>query len=272
MRTITLEAANGVELPNINLIAGVASDFDETIFPNGEDLNAGKLGLHNQSRVEAATILATEPNLGALRDLSLDDHASAFHEAEVHSSEGAFHWLLQRAGIFRHDQRFDPHNPYIRQLVGLKDTIYTALMREQKDEVPGAKSFFQALHDGGLAGCMAIGSSGRERDISAYTHANGFSQIFPDELIVGKETVPTPKPSPDVFEMAASLIGVEPDRLLIIEDDPRGIEPGRRLGAAAVIAVSTIFPKNELLGLPPHRRPHYVAADFRDYLGLFRLS
>jgi len=67
------------------------------------------------------------------------------------------------------------------------------------------------------------------------------------EAFVGAEDVQKGKPDPECYLRGAKLLGVGPDRCVVIEDAPSGIAAGRAAGAA-VIAVTTTRPASELSG------------------------
>lgn len=67
------------------------------------------------------------------------------------------------------------------------------------------------------------------------------------EAFVGAEDVRRGKPEPECYLRGAKLLGVGPDRCVVVEDAPSGIAAGRAAGAA-VIAVTTTHPASELSG------------------------
>ncbi|HIF72870.1 MAG TPA: HAD family phosphatase [Dehalococcoidia bacterium] len=58
--------------------------------------------------------------------------------------------------------------------------------------------------------------------------------------IVGREFVKNPKPDPEIYLLAMARLGVEPERVIIIEDSPIGTQAAIASGAAW-ICVSTPF-------------------------------
>jgi len=75
--------------------------------------------------------------------------------------------------------------------------------------------------------------------------------------IVGGDEGFSGKPTPAIFLEAARRIGVAPERCIVFEDAPFGIEAARRGGMRAVAVCST-HTAAELAG------PHVIAA-VRDY-------
>lgn len=73
------------------------------------------------------------------------------------------------------------------------------------------------------------------------------------------------KPEPDVFLHAAEKMGVKPDKCLVIEDAPHGIEAARRAGMIGV-GISTTFTSEQL------RDAHYTGKDFIDIKNFLEMS
>jgi HAD superfamily hydrolase (TIGR01509 family) len=48
------------------------------------------------------------------------------------------------------------------------------------------------------------------------------------------DDVPNGKPSPDIYELAATRFGTTPDRLLVIEDSPNGVQAAKSAGCFCV--------------------------------------
>jgi beta-phosphoglucomutase len=65
------------------------------------------------------------------------------------------------------------------------------------------------------------------------------------------------KPEPDVFLHAAEKMGARPDKCVVIEDAPHGIEAAQRAGMIS-IGISTTFTKEHL------RDAHFTGKDFDD--------
>ena len=65
------------------------------------------------------------------------------------------------------------------------------------------------------------------------------------QTFVGAEDVQRGKPDPECYLRGARLLGVRPNRCVVVEDAPSGIAAGRAAGAT-VIAVTTTHPAPEL--------------------------
>ncbi|SFO05627.1 HAD family hydrolase [Variovorax sp. PDC80] len=138
-------------------------------------------------------------------------------------------------------------------LVHEKEEIYRALFTDNFTEVAGFTAFARAAVARGLK--VAVGTAGDRHNIEF-----AMSRLKMDPLplaIVGGDEGFSGKPTPAIFLEAARRIGVAPERCIVFEDAPFGIEAARRGGMRAVAVCST-HSATELAG------PHVIAA-VRDY-------
>jgi len=138
-------------------------------------------------------------------------------------------------------------------LVHEKEEIYRAMFSDNFTEVAGFSAFAKAAVARGLK--VAVGTAGDRHNIEF-----AMSRLKMDPLplaIVGGDEGFGGKPTPAIFLEAARRIGVAPERCIVFEDAPFGIEAARRGGMRAVAVCST-HTAAELAG------PHVIAA-VRDY-------
>jgi len=138
-------------------------------------------------------------------------------------------------------------------MVHEKEEIYRAMFSDNFTEVAGFTAFAKAAVARGLK--VAVGTAGDRHNIEF-----AMSRLKMDPLplaIVGGDEGFTGKPTPAIFLEAARRIGVAPERCIVFEDAPFGIEAARRGGMRAVAVCST-HTAAELAG------PHVIAA-VRDY-------
>jgi len=138
-------------------------------------------------------------------------------------------------------------------LVHEKEEIYRAMFSDNFTEVAGFTAFARAAVARGLK--VAVGTAGDKHNIEF-----AMSRLKMDPLplaIVGGDEGFAGKPTPEIFLEAARRIGVAPERCVVFEDAPFGIEAARRGGMRAVAVCST-HTAAELAG------PHVIAA-VRDY-------
>lgn len=81
----------------------------------------------------------------------------------------------------------------------------------------------------------AIASSSSTEWITRHLDHIGLRHAFPPELIFsGKEHVERGKPAPDLYLLAARMLGVDIDRAVIIEDSPVGVTGAVASGATVI--------------------------------------
>ncbi|WP_198085290.1 HAD family phosphatase [Variovorax sp. E3] len=134
-------------------------------------------------------------------------------------------------------------------MVHEKEEIYRAMFHDNFTEVAGFTAFAKAAVARGLK--VAVGTAGDKHNIEF-----AMSRLKMDPLplaIVGGDEGFTGKPTPAIFLEAARRIGVAPERCIVFEDAPFGIEAARRGGMRAVAVCST-HTAAELAG------PHVIAA------------
>jgi len=85
---------------------------------------------------------------------------------------------------------------------------------------------------------MAIATGGSRHVIEKTLKAVGISDWF-DEVVTADD-VAEGKPAPDIFLRAAKLMGVSPDRCLVLEDAPAGILAAQRAGMQVIAIPSPL--------------------------------
>ena len=127
-----------------------------------------------------------------------------------------------------------------RKLAGLEESV-EAIMAELRERfyaeletavhpTPGLFALIDRLEHGKLPRCVATSSrrSYAEGMLTRHRLIDRFS------FILGSEDVAHGKPDPEIYRTAAARFGIEPDRLLVLEDSPSGILAAKAAGAFAV--------------------------------------
>ena len=130
----------------------------------------------------------------------------------------------------------------IDRLADWKETTYRELVPDLMRPIPGVLDLLAALHDAGVT--MAVGSSGPLPNIQLVLRQLGIEHFF-SALSTG-EDVRHGKPDPEVFLVAARRLGREPERCVVLEDAPQGVEAARR-GGMAVLGITSSRPAEDLL-------------------------
>ncbi len=102
-------------------------------------------------------------------------------------------------------------------------------MRSEVQPVDGAERFMtQFAH---VPQCIASSSS--HDWLNHTTERFALADRFQGRMFSGTE-VANGKPAPDLFLLAADRMGIAPERALVIEDSPAGIEGARAAGMTAI--------------------------------------
>lgn len=123
-----------------------------------------------------------------------------------------------------------------------KERRYRALVRQKGiDALPGALGWIRRLHGRGVP--QAIVSSAPLENITTILECLGATGFF--QVLVSGEQVSRGKPDPESFLLAARQVGVPPERCVVVEDAPAGVEAARRAGMAC-LALTTSHPGTAL--------------------------
>lgn len=79
---------------------------------------------------------------------------------------------------------------------------------------------------------MAIATGGTRMVIEKTLQAVGVSDLFED--VVTADDVKIGKPAPDIFLRAAQLLGVKPEKCLVLEDAPAGVMAAQLAGMTVI--------------------------------------
>ena len=90
---------------------------------------------------------------------------------------------------------------------------------------------------------LAIASSTKTETVTKQLKDAGLLDFF--TLIVGGNMVSRSKPAPDIFLKATELLGVEPEKCLVIEDSYNGIRAAYAAGIPAVMVPDLLPPTEE---------------------------
>ena len=108
--------------------------------------------------------------------------------------------------------------------------------------VPGFREFLERIQ-ADYQTCIA--TSMPEELLAIVDGQLGLARLFNSRIFSLIAVGYRSKPNPDIFLHAASQLGTEPARCLVIEDAPHGIEAARRAGMRCV-ALTTTFDRQML--------------------------
>ena len=120
--------------------------------------------------------------------------------------------------------------------------IYLEILPGMIKAFPGVHDLLQLLRDSGFA--MAVASSADRVKVEANLAAIDVRLDWFGAVIVG-EDAEEKKPAPDIYLLAASRLGVQPERCCVVEDAVNGVLAAKAAGMRCV-AVTTSFPFDAL--------------------------
>lgn len=113
----------------------------------------------------------------------------------------------------------------------LSDRFHAELFSRYQSELRPVDGIVELIE--GLDSPFCVASSGTHERIRESLRVTGLLDRF-DGRIFSASDVANGKPDPDLFLLAARTMGTPPDRCLVIEDSPIGIEAASRAGMASI--------------------------------------
>lgn len=107
---------------------------------------------------------------------------------------------------------------------------------------PGAREILEKLKS--LGAGLALATSTKRETARAELEQAGLLQFF-DEMAFG-DMVSHSKPAPDIFLLAAKLLGRDPASCFVIEDSFNGIRAAKAAGMRAVMVPDLLQPDEEI--------------------------
>ena len=130
----------------------------------------------------------------------------------------------------------------IQRLSLRKEELYREVVKDWGIEpLPGVRRWLERLREGGVA--CGIGSSTEKKNVKLGLEILDLEIFF--KTAVTAEHVKRGKPAPDVFLEVANRLGARPERCVVFEDAPAGVEAGRAAGMK-VVGVTTTHPGRHL--------------------------
>lgn len=103
----------------------------------------------------------------------------------------------------------------------------------QAEPMPGAVELVRALSERGVSMAVATSSHREMFDLKTRRHGEWF-ELF-DSIVLGDDPrVERGKPAPDIFLLAASELGANPESCVVFEDAPSGVEAALAAGMLVI--------------------------------------
>ena len=107
---------------------------------------------------------------------------------------------------------------------------------------PGVREILSFLKERSVP--LALASSSESETVRSELTDAGLIDFF--DVVVGGEQVPRSKPAPDLFLLAARLLGVEPESCFVIEDSFNGIRAASAAGMHPIMVPDLLSPDREM--------------------------
>ena len=119
-------------------------------------------------------------------------------------------------------------------------TEFAAVKRERTQAYPDALETLTALQD--RSAPVAVASNSTISDVEAALERAGLAGLV--HHVVGVDQVERPKPAPDPYELAASML--ESGAVVAVEDSPAGIASARAAGLPVLVVDRGLFDASSL--------------------------
>lgn len=105
----------------------------------------------------------------------------------------------------------------------MEDFIERRLVHYRRgvDPIPGAAALIRGLRAAGIP--LAVASQGTRQKMAVTLPASGLDRELGDAPIFSGDDVERGKPHPDLYLLAASTLGAEPARTVVVEDSVPGV-------------------------------------------------
>lgn len=110
-----------------------------------------------------------------------------------------------------------------REIVERKERFFRSRIQEEAQAMPGVLDWLRFLANKRIR--CAVASSGEMANIVAVLDALDLSDYF--SSVLSGARLPKSKPDPMLFSLAAASLGVRPEKCLVIEDAPAGIQAAK---------------------------------------------
>jgi HAD superfamily hydrolase (TIGR01509 family) len=121
-------------------------------------------------------------------------------------------------------------------------TIFGHLAKGNLKALPGVAGFIKVCRDQGLK--LAVATSADYVKMMINLKETGLDPDHFDALVNGQDII-NKKPDPEIYLKTASILGVNPDECLVVEDAVNGIDAAKAAGMRC-LAVTNSFGRNEL--------------------------
>ena len=136
-----------------------------------------------------------------------------------------------------------PDKALVEKYAQEKEAEYRAMCLKKADEMklaPHAEEFLDFLKLNNIP--MTIATMSEWCNVEFYIKEFELAKWFDIEKIVYSDGKIPGKPAPDIYQIAAKNLGLNPEDCLVIEDALSGIQAAKNAGAGMIIAIASREP------------------------------
>lgn len=156
-----------------------------------------------------------------------------------------------------------PSKELVDKLGQEKEAVYRDMCRDDKENTclaPFAVEFLDYLKENNIPRTIATMSN--KANVDFYIEEFNLEKWFDIEKIVYDNGKIKGKPAPDIYEIAASKLGLKPCDCVVIEDAVSGIEAARAAGTGKIVAIASMEPLTVYENIPAVSQ---IITDFSDF-------
>jgi len=173
----------------------------------------------------------TEAGRRALREWDIEAAAEDFHEFTGMGEDRFIGGVAEKHGV-----------PYILDMKRRTYEIYLEIVDENITRYPATVPTLAALREAGLR--LVLASSADRVKVDANLRAAGIDPALFCAILSGDD-VANKKPAPDIYLLAASKAGCQPEACVVVEDALSGLHAAHSAGMRC-ICVTTAFSEDVL--------------------------
>lgn len=172
-------------------------------------------------------------------DMTLRHYGIVPDEVQLHASCG----MTSRSFATALKETYRSQIPIsAMELAQQKRDLFARLSQTELMPVVGADELLDVLASETLLGLCTMATQDR---VESILMKFGWQDRF--HLVLTCEQVKKPKPDPSIYQSFCTHLNIDPNRALVFEDTPLGIEAAAAAGLQA-IGVTTTYPPEELFG------------------------
>jgi HAD superfamily hydrolase (TIGR01509 family) len=205
-------------------------------------------------------------------------------------SVGYYHELLQVAGgkeRMKHHSRTkgfskpvpeDELDDLVKEMHKRKTALFVELIETGKLPLrPGVHRLMKEAMDAGLK--IAVCTTSNEKAAKAVTE-KVLSDIKFDTVLAG-DVVSKKKPDPEIYNLALSKLGLQPDEVVVFEDSRNGVLAAKAAGLKCVVTTNSYTEKEDVsdgniivtcLGDPDGEKAEMRKGNIPDFDGVLHLN